>query len=234
MRSSRRSRRSYSPNYYRILGVPPHASQRDIKQAFRKRALECHPDRAAAGEQEASADEFVRLREAFDVLSDPHERKQYDAWRRNRDSSSPRRGTSRRRQRSSRTRTRRTRSTSNTAAHKARARGDRYTRRARNGRFAEAWRDESPDARVWMGSMSNRINGLANKHQVLHQHHRTLVPAGAFIGAAVFLANPTIIHTTGSLVIDLMLCIIISAACGFAVSMIGGTMHLLMDSETGW
>ena len=233
MRSSR-SRRSYAPDYYRVLGVPPGASQRAIKRAFRKRALECHPDRAAAGEDEASADEFVRLREAFDVLSDPHERKQYDAWRRNPGRSPRRSRRSGRRHRQS-ARSGRSQSASSRATHKARARGDRYARRTRNGRFAESWRrEESPNAKVWMGAMSSRINGLANKHKVLHQHHRTLVPVGGMVGAAVFLANPTVIHTTGSLLVDLALCIIISAACGFAVSMIGGVMHLVMDHNTGW
>jgi len=64
---------------YSVLGVGPDASQADIKQAFRERALECHPDRADDHEKAAAKDEFLRVQEAFDVLSDPEKRAAYDA-----------------------------------------------------------------------------------------------------------------------------------------------------------
>ena len=64
--------------YHDILGVTPGASQEEIKAAFRQRALETHPDRADEDEKEAAQEEFLRVREAFEVLSDGEER----AWSR--------------------------------------------------------------------------------------------------------------------------------------------------------
>jgi hypothetical protein len=61
--------------YHDILGVRPEASQEEIKAAFRKRALECHPDRAADGEKEEAQEEFVRVREAFEILCDEEDRR---------------------------------------------------------------------------------------------------------------------------------------------------------------
>ena len=56
--------------YHDILGIAPGASEEEIKSAFRKRALETNPDRAAEGEKEAAQEEFVRVREAFEVLTE--------------------------------------------------------------------------------------------------------------------------------------------------------------------
>ncbi len=56
--------------YHDILGVNPGASEEEIKTAFRRRALECHPDQAEEGEKEAAQQEFLRVREAFEMLSD--------------------------------------------------------------------------------------------------------------------------------------------------------------------
>lgn len=64
--------------YYDILGVGPDATQKEIKEAFRQRAFECHPDRVDADEKEAAEEEFLRVREAFDVLSDAEKKKRYD------------------------------------------------------------------------------------------------------------------------------------------------------------
>lgn len=66
-------------NYYAVLGVSEDASQEEIKEAFRERALECHPDRAADGEEAAAKEEFVQVREAFELLSNPEKRAAYDA-----------------------------------------------------------------------------------------------------------------------------------------------------------
>ncbi|GEM_PF-2851298 len=61
--------------YHDILGVSPEASQEEIKAAFRERALECHPDRANEENKDAAQEEFVRVREAFEILSDENDRR---------------------------------------------------------------------------------------------------------------------------------------------------------------
>lgn len=66
-------------DHYAVLGVGRDANQSEIKEAYRERALECHPDRATEGEKDAAKDEFLRVRKAFDVLSDPKKRAAYDA-----------------------------------------------------------------------------------------------------------------------------------------------------------
>lgn len=60
-------------NYYVILGIGPDANAAQIRRAFRHRAHECHPDHNPQGH-----DDFVRAKEAYDVLSDPAEKKRYD------------------------------------------------------------------------------------------------------------------------------------------------------------
>ncbi|MFP4227543.1 MAG: J domain-containing protein [Salinivenus sp.] len=66
-------------DHYTVLGIGRDASQSEIKQAYRERALECHPDRAAEDRKAAAKDEFLRVRKAFDVLSNPKTRAAYDA-----------------------------------------------------------------------------------------------------------------------------------------------------------
>jgi DnaJ-domain-containing protein 1 len=64
---------------YAVLGVRQDATQEEIKQAFRERALECHPDRVDDGDEAAAKEEFLRVRKAFELLSDPRKRAAYDA-----------------------------------------------------------------------------------------------------------------------------------------------------------
>jgi molecular chaperone DnaJ len=60
-------------NYYFILRLAPEATQEQIRSAYRRRALELHPDLTGLG-----SDQFLELQEAYDVLSDPVRRQIYD------------------------------------------------------------------------------------------------------------------------------------------------------------
>ncbi|MGQ9684757.1 MAG: DnaJ C-terminal domain-containing protein [Thiobacillaceae bacterium] len=64
-----------STDYYRILGVPRHASGDDIKQAFRRLARRYHPD---VSEETGAEEMFKLLSEAYEVLGDRNRRAAYD------------------------------------------------------------------------------------------------------------------------------------------------------------
>ena len=66
-------------DYYEVLGVPRDADAKAIKQAYRKLALEWHPDRHPEGPgQDAAEERFKRIAEAYEVLSDKEKRSRYD------------------------------------------------------------------------------------------------------------------------------------------------------------
>ncbi len=65
-------------DYYEVLGVPRTATPDDIRKAYRKLAMQYHPDRNP-GNKEAEA-KFKELSEAYEVLSDAEKRKQYDQF----------------------------------------------------------------------------------------------------------------------------------------------------------
>jgi molecular chaperone DnaJ len=63
-------------NYYVLLGLTADASREDIKAAFRRRALELHPDRSGL-----ESGPFQEVQEAYSVLGDPERRQHYDRER---------------------------------------------------------------------------------------------------------------------------------------------------------
>ena len=66
-------------DYYQILGVPKNATETQIKKAYRKLAMQYHPDRNPGKEPWAN-EKFKEINEAFGVLGDPGKRKQYDQF----------------------------------------------------------------------------------------------------------------------------------------------------------
>lgn len=62
-------------DYYRILGINKDASNDEIKTAYRKLALKWHPDK---NNDPKAIDKFSKISEAYQILSDPKKRYQYD------------------------------------------------------------------------------------------------------------------------------------------------------------
>lgn len=66
-------------DYYDLLGISKGASADEIKKAYRKQALEWHPDRHKDN-KEAAEKRFKEINEAYQVLSDENKRKTYDQF----------------------------------------------------------------------------------------------------------------------------------------------------------
>lgn len=65
-------------DYYEVLGVPRDASSNDIKKAYRKLAMQYHPDRNPG--DKTAEEKFKEASEAYEVLKDPQKRAQYDRF----------------------------------------------------------------------------------------------------------------------------------------------------------
>ncbi|HMB24010.1 MAG: DnaJ C-terminal domain-containing protein [Chloroflexota bacterium] len=63
-------------DYYKVLGVERNASEDDIRKAYRKLAMQYHPDRNPNDKQ--AEERFKEINEAYQVLSDPQKRTHYD------------------------------------------------------------------------------------------------------------------------------------------------------------
>ena len=64
-------------DYYEVLGVPRGAGQAEMKRAFRRLAMQYHPDR---NRDEGAEEQFKEINEAYEVLSDPERRAAYDRF----------------------------------------------------------------------------------------------------------------------------------------------------------
>lgn len=64
-------------DYYEVLGVTKDSSETEIKKAFRKLAMEFHPD---VNKSEGAEEKFREINEAYEVLSDPQKKSAYDTY----------------------------------------------------------------------------------------------------------------------------------------------------------
>ena len=70
-----------SQDYYKTLEIDKKATEQDIKSAFKKLAKQYHPDKAKGDSQKKEFEsKFKEINEAYQILSDPQKRKQYDTF----------------------------------------------------------------------------------------------------------------------------------------------------------
>ena len=65
-------------DYYEVLGVSKSATADEIKKAYRKKAIEFHPDKNPG--DKAAEEKFKEAAEAYEVLSDSQKRQRYDQF----------------------------------------------------------------------------------------------------------------------------------------------------------
>ena len=63
------------PDYYDILGISRYSSPEEIKIAYRKKAIDTHPDKGG------DIEEFQKITEAYNVLGNPRSRLDYDGYK---------------------------------------------------------------------------------------------------------------------------------------------------------
>ena len=72
-----------SDDYYKVLGVDRSCDEAALKKAYRRAAVKWHPDKWSSksqAEQKAAEENFKRVAEAYDALSDPQKRAAYDRY----------------------------------------------------------------------------------------------------------------------------------------------------------
>lgn len=65
-------------DFYKLLGVPSIASGMEIRKAYKRKALELHPDKAPPDQQKVAQRRFQQLGQALEILTDNHQRKLWD------------------------------------------------------------------------------------------------------------------------------------------------------------
>jgi len=64
-------------NYYNLLGVKKDANDKEIKKAFKKKAIQHHPDKNL-DDVDSAKEKFAKIANAYEVLSDAEKRRVYD------------------------------------------------------------------------------------------------------------------------------------------------------------
>lgn len=66
-------------NYYEILGIEKNVTNQEIRKAYKKLVVKCHPDKNIDNKEKAE-EVFKKVTEAYSVLSDSEKRKRYDLY----------------------------------------------------------------------------------------------------------------------------------------------------------
>lgn len=77
-RTEQALKKSKQKDYYKILGVSPDLDEHSLKRAYRKLALQYHPDKVQEADKAEAEAHFAELNEAYEVLSDPEKKRTWE------------------------------------------------------------------------------------------------------------------------------------------------------------